>query len=143
MTMTSNHPYLVRALYEWISDNDMTPHLVADATVDGVRVPSSAVSEGQVVLNIASQAVRDLHMGNAEIGFLARFGGASHAVQIPIAAVRAIYARETGEGMVFGAAEQAPPTDPADPAQLPHPAPNDPPPDEPPPRPGPHLRVVK
>lgn len=143
MAMTSNQPYLLRALYEWISDNGMTPHLVVDATVDGVRVPSSAVSEGKVILNVASQAVRDLHMGNDEVGFLARFGGASHAIQIPIAAVRAIYARETGEGMAFSAQDLAPDADSADARQGQPPAPNDPPPDEPPPRPGAHLRVVR
>lgn len=143
MAMTSNQPYLLRALYEWISDNGMTPHLVVDATVDGVRVPSSAVSEGKVILNVASQAVRDLHMGNDEVGFLARFGGASHAIQIPIAAVRAIYARETGEGMAFNAQDLAPDADSADARQGQPPAPNDPPPDEPPPRPGAHLRVVR
>lgn len=138
--MTSNRPYLLRALYEWISDNDMTPHLMVDATAAGVRVPSTAVSEGRVVLNIASQAVHQLHMGNEDIGFLARFGGASHAIQVPVHAVRAIYARETGEGMMFGDEAPGPAQEPGAP---PVPPPDDTPPDEPPPRPGPHLRVVK
>lgn len=141
MEMTSNRPYLLRALYEWISDNDMTPYLVVDAAVEGVRVPSSAVTEGQVVLNITSHAVRQLVIGNAEIDFLARFGGASHAIHLPIEAVRAIYARETGQGMVFSEQDPGGGADTTD--TQPPPAPNDPSPDEPPPRSGPHLRVVK
>ncbi|GAB3343344.1 ClpXP protease specificity-enhancing factor [Marilutibacter aestuarii] len=99
--MTSHRPYLLRALYEWIADNDMTPHLLVDATRQGVRVPSHAVSEGKIVLNIAHRAVSHLEMGNHSIDFSARFGGVSQAVSVPVSAVLAIYSRETGQGMAL------------------------------------------
>ena len=99
--MTSHRPYLLRALYEWIVDNGMTPHLLVDATRQGVRVPAHAVKEGRVVLNVAERAVARLAMDNEAVSFTARFGGVSHPVQVPIAAVLAIYARETGQGMAL------------------------------------------
>ena len=99
--MTSHRPYLLRALAEWIADNDMTPHLLVDATRPGVQVPASAVKEGKVVLNIAQRAVAHLVIGNDEVGFSARFGGVSYPVRVPIAAVLAIYSRETGQGMAL------------------------------------------
>lgn len=99
--MTSHRPYLLRALYEWIGDNDMTPHLLVDATRSGVQVPLHAVSEGRIVLNVARQAVSELEMGNELIRFSARFGGVSQSISVPTYAVVAIYARETGQGMVL------------------------------------------
>ena len=99
--MTSHRPYLLRALYEWIVDNGMTPHLLVDATRQGVRVPAHTVKEGRVVLNVAERAVVRLAMDNEAVSFTARFGGVSHPVQVPIAAVLAIYARETGQGMAL------------------------------------------
>ena len=99
--MTSHRPYLLRALYEWIADNDMTPHLLVDATREGVQVPMHAVSEGKIVLNVAQQAVSGLEMTNERIRFSARFGGVSQSVSVPVPAVVAIYARETGQGMVL------------------------------------------
>lgn len=99
--MTSHRPYLLRALYEWIVDNGMTPHLLVDATRPGVRVPAHTVKEGRVVLNVAERAVVRLAMDNEAVSFTARFGGVSHPVQVPIAAVLAIYARETGQGMAL------------------------------------------
>src|SRR5690606_12416179 len=99
--MTSHRPYLLRALYQWIADNDMTPHLLVDATRPGVRVPAHVVSEGKVVLNIAARAVGHLDMDNDSVAFTARFGGVSHAVIVPVEAVLAIYARETGQGMAL------------------------------------------
>ena len=99
--MTSHRPYLLRALYEWIVDNGMTPHLLVDATRQGVRVPAHTVKEGRVVLNVAERAVARLAMDNDAVSFTARFGGVSHPVQVPIAAVLAIYARETGQGMAL------------------------------------------
>ncbi len=139
--MTSHRPYLLRALYEWIADNGMTPHLLVDATQPGVRVPAHTVNDGKVVLNIAARAVAHLEMDNDSVAFTARFGGVSHAVIVPVSAVLAIYARETGQGMALpddaGAADASPEV-PGD----------EPPPDdggEPPPSPkrGPHLRIVK
>ena len=97
--MTSHRPYLLRALSEWIADNDMTPHLLVDATQPGVQVPPNAVKEGKVVLNIAQRAVVRLQIDNTTVSFSARFGGVSYPVSVPISAVLAIYARETGQGM--------------------------------------------
>lgn len=99
--MTSHRPYLLRALYEWIADNGMTPHLLVDATRTGVQVPAFAVKDGRIVLNVAERAVSRLEMSNESIRFSARFGGVSHAVTVPVAAVLAIYARENGQGMAL------------------------------------------
>ena len=99
--MTSHRPYLLRALYEWIADNGMTPHLLVDATRPAVRVPVHAVKDGRIVLNVAERAVSQLDMGNELIRFSARFGGVSHSVSVPVGAVLAIYARETGQGMAL------------------------------------------
>ena len=139
--MTSYRPYLLRALTEWINDNGMTPHLMVDAGVPGVQVPASAVKEGKVVLNIAQRAVAHLVIGNDEVGFSARFGGVSYPVRVPIPAVLAIYARETGQGMALPddipGAESATPDDDDTPPTTP--------PEAPPPsgkRPS-FLRVVK
>lgn len=99
--MGSNRPYLLRALNEWINDNGMTPHLLVDASRDGVQVPASSVKDGRVVLNIAPRAVAQLHIDNQGVGFLARFGGVSQSVYVPVAAVLAIYAQETGQGMML------------------------------------------
>ena len=132
--MTSNRPYLLRALNEWICDNGMTPHLLVDAGREGVRVPAVAVKDGRVVLNIAARAVAQLVLDNREVRFKARFGGVSQAVIVPMPAVLAIYAQETGQGMML----------PDDGAQLPDDSPDPdagPDGDAPPKRP--HLRVVK
>jgi len=99
--MTSHRPYLLRALYEWIADNGMTPHVLVDATRPSVQVPTHAVKDGKIVLNVAARAVQRLEMGNDAIRFSARFGGVSHSVSVPISAVLAIYARETGQGMAL------------------------------------------
>ncbi len=104
--MTSNRPYLLRAVYEWICDNGLTPHIVVDATRPNVVVPPQAVSDGRVVLNLAPRAVTRMEIGNDVITFMARFGGVSQAVSVPVAAVQAIYARENGQGMLL--AEDAP-----------------------------------
>jgi len=133
--MTSNRPYLLRALNEWINDNGMTPHLLVDAAREGVQVPASVVKDGRVVLNIAPRAVAHLAMDNREVRFMARFGGVSQSVVVPVLAVMAIYAQETGQGMML----------PEDGAMLPDESPD--------PTPGPdaggdapkrsHLRVIK
>ena len=102
ITMTSSRPYLVRAFNEWILDNDCTPYIVVDAGVQGVQVPTEHVANGQIVLNVAPNAVRGLMIENDAIGFNARFGGHPMQVMIPMPALIAIYARENGAGMVFG-----------------------------------------
>jgi stringent starvation protein B len=99
--MTSNRPYLIRALYEWISDNEMTPHLLVDAEQPGVVVPRAYVADGRIVLNVAAAAVHGLVLGNEGVSFSARFGGKPFPVELPIEAVLGIYARENGHGMLF------------------------------------------
>ena len=99
--MKSNRPYLIRALHEWILDNDCTPHIVVDAEAPGVSVPMSYVKDGQIVLNLAPKAVSAMTLGNDRIVFSARFGGKPTEVRVPIAAVRGIYARENGQGLAF------------------------------------------
>lgn len=99
--MGSNRPYLLRALNEWICDNGMTPYLLVDAARDGVQVPPSVVKDGRVVLNIAPRAVAHLVIDNREVRFMARFGGVSQSVLVPVGAVLAIYAQETGQGMML------------------------------------------
>lgn len=99
--MISNRPYLIRALFEWILDNNMTPHLLVDAMHPQADVPRQFVEEGRIVLNIAPTAVKDLVISNDMISFSARFGGVPAAVGLPPAAVLGIYARENGHGMIF------------------------------------------
>ena len=101
MEMTSNRPYLLRALYDWIGDNNMTPHILVDAGVAGVEVPEHAIQKGKVILNIDQAAVRELEMGNELLTFNARFSGRQHQVSVPIEAVLAIYSKENGQGMMF------------------------------------------
>lgn len=105
MKMTPNRPYLLRAFYEWIVDNNLTPYLVVDATVAGVKVPMQHVQNGQIVLNINPSAVGNLLLGNDAVTFNARFGGSPFALYIPQRAVLAIYARENGAGTMFTAEE--------------------------------------
>ena len=100
--MLSSRPYLARALYQWLLDNDQTPYIVVDAEHAGVAVPSQFVQNGQIVLNVAPTAVRDLMMENEAITFSARFGGQPMQVVVPSQALIALYARENGVGMVFG-----------------------------------------
>ena len=99
--MTSNRPYLIRALYEWLLDNELTPHLLVDADYENVTVPRQFVEEGRIVLNINPSAVMNLEMTNEVISFNARFGGKETDVLIPPLAVLGIYARENGRGMLF------------------------------------------
>lgn len=102
MTMTSSRPYMIRATYEWIVDNNCTPHLLVDVHVKGVEVPQEHVNkDGQIILNIAMSAVRDLLMDNTAICFSARFGGVPREIYVPCRAVLGIYARENGQGMMF------------------------------------------
>lgn len=99
--MNSSRPYLVRALYEWIVDNDCTPHVLVNAEYPSVQVPQGFANDGQIVLNVSPSAVRHLHMDNEAISFEGRFGGVPHTLYVPIAAILGIYARENGQGMVF------------------------------------------
>lgn len=102
MAMTSSRPYMIRALYEWIVDNDFTPHIVVNARSSGTQVPQQYVNkDGQIVLNIAPRAVTALDLGNKSISFNARFGGIPTDIYVPCFAVLGIYARENGQGMMF------------------------------------------
>lgn len=128
--MTSNRPYLIRAIYEWLVDNDLTPYLLVDAERDDVVVPTDYVEDGRIVLNMSPSAVRDLQLGNDWIMCHARFGGRAMSLSFPPSAVLGVYAKENGKGMLFPEEEEG---------------------DETPPEPEPedsgskrsHLRVVK
>lgn len=128
--MTSNRPYLLRALYQWITDNNMTPHILVDAGFTGVDVPEHAIQKGKVILNIDQAAVRELDMGNDWLTFNARFAGRQHYVSVPVEAVLAIYSKENGQGMMFAQDGDSPPPD----------GDGD---DDPQPTKRPHLKVVK
>lgn len=127
--MKSRRPYLLRAMHEWISESNCTPHIVVDAGVQGVEVPRQYVRDGKIVLNVSWSATAQLTLGNDEISFSGRFGGSPMTVRIPLDALLAIYARETGQGMIFtdeegGPAPEPPaePKPPAEPAAGPAPA---------------------
>jgi stringent starvation protein B len=136
----SRRPYLLRAIHEWICDSDCTPHVVVDAGMTGVEVPRQYVRDGKIILNISWNATAQLKIGNDELSFNGRFGGASMVVRVPIDAVLAIYARETGQGMIFADDEGGPAPKP------PEGAPPEGAPTEPPPKPAAgraKLKVVK
>ena len=99
--MKPRRPYLLRALHEWISDSGETPHIVVDAGAADVMVPKQYVKDGKIVLNISHSATQFLKLGNDAVDFEARFGGMSLAVHVPVRAILGIYARETGQGMIF------------------------------------------
>ena len=103
---TSQRPYLLRAMHEWMTDNGHTPHVVVDATAAGVEVPQQHVADGKIILNVSYAAVRDLDLGNSDISFEARFGGVPQRLFVPVNAILGIYARETGRGMIFAAHEE-------------------------------------
>ncbi len=126
MSMSSSRPYMVRAIYEWILDNNCTPYILVNAAVDGVDVPSQYVKDSQIILNISPVAVAALNIANDSLQFGGRFAGVARDVYVPMPAVLGIYARENGQGMLFDGEEP--------------PAPDSPEP-EPPKRPS--LKVVK
>ena len=113
--MNSSRPYLVRAIHEWILDNNMTPHLLVDIEGEGVDIPAQQGQNGKIVLNISPAAVEGLNLGNDAIMFRARFSGISTDVFVPVDSVLAIYAKENGRGMVFSDQEGGGPPAPSDP----------------------------
>lgn len=138
MSMTSARPYLLRAIYAWILDNKLTPHLIVDARDEHVVVPTQFVRDDSIVLNVSPGAVRDLELGNEYVMFSARFSGVAHDIVVPISAVRMIYAKENGRGVVL-------PED-TDTAAIGARASDDgkpPPPGSPPPGKPTHLKIVK
>ena len=99
--MTPSRPYLIRAMYDWIVDNSMTPHILADSSSDQVKIPRQYEEDGKIVLNIGPAAVQALNLGKDAVSFDARFDGKPMTVVIPIESVLAIYTRENGQGMMF------------------------------------------
>lgn len=99
--MTSSRPYLLRAIYDWIVDNNMTPYILVDATMDDVQVPDEHVSNGKIILNVSPGAVMALELADDSVSFNARFSGKPMFINAPVKAVLAIYSKENGRGMVF------------------------------------------
>ena len=121
--MSPSRPYLVRALHQWILDNQCTPYILVDTTMPNVSVPEEYVENGQIVLNISPSAIQDLLMDDDGISFNARFGGVPMAVFVPTVGVLAIYAKENGQGMMFGTEPGAPSLDePPTPPEPPKPS---------------------
>ena len=135
MNESSTKPYLIRAIYDWCTDNGFTPYLSVRVDAN-TRVPMSFVKGGEIVLNISMDAVQNLQLGNEEISCGGRFGGVAHKIIIPIAAVIGIFAKETGQGLAFQGQESS--GEESDSAQS-----SEEPPDETPPPGKPRLRVVK
>ena len=116
MTMTSSRPYLIRALYEWINDNHLTPYLLVNANEQDVSVPQEFVGkDGQIILNMAPTAIMELEMSRDAISFSARFSGVPTDLYVPNHAVMGIYAKENGKGMMFEPEPPAPPSPPSNP----------------------------
>lgn len=134
MNETSTKPYLIRAIYDWCTDNGYTPYLSVRVDVN-TRVPMSYVKDGEIVLNISMDAVQNLQLGNEEVSCGGRFGGVAHKIVVPVGAVIGIFAKETGQGLAFQGQESAPTESGTTGGNKP--------PDEPPPPGKPHLRVVK
>ncbi|HUP91797.1 MAG TPA: ClpXP protease specificity-enhancing factor [Solimonas sp.] len=134
MSSKSRRPYLIRAIYEWATENGYTPHMLVAADYPGVVVPREFVQEGRITLNIAPAAIQSLDLAANPIWFSARFSGRGFDVQVPAGAVLAVFARENGEGIVFGEIEPPEPRsgENADAPQQPRPKPGKP-----------QLRVVK
>ena len=106
---TSKRPYLIRAMHEWMTDNDLTPYVVIDASVDNLHVSEQYISDDKIVLNVSYSATRHLTLGDHSMSFETRFEGVSRHLDVPTAAVIGIYAQETGQGMIFSDDESAPP----------------------------------
>jgi len=115
--MTSSKPYLIRAIYDWLVDNELTPYIVVDVTGDEkeIQVPEEHIENGRIILNISPKACRGLHLENDRIIFSARFSGEVKQLFVPPHAVQAIYAKENGRGMVFSDDEESGVTEPAQP----------------------------
>lgn len=107
MSDLSTKPYLIRAIYDWCADSGYTPYLAVQVD-EYTQVPAAYVKDGKIVLNIGVDAVRNLHMGNEDISCSGRFGGVSHQLIVPVAAVIGIFAKENGQGMVFQGPDSQP-----------------------------------
>ena len=118
--MRSNRPYLLKALYDWIVDNDCTPYIAVNAHYPGVEVPQDFVTDGQIVLNIAPRAVSSFEMTNDHLQLSTRFSGMPIDIYLPVGAVMGIYTQENGQGMVFEPEdpEDSPPEPPKGPQAI-------------------------
>jgi len=147
MKMRSNRPYLLRAFFDWIVDNDCTPYVVVDAHHAGVEVPQSYVTDGQIVLNVAPRAVSNFILDLEILAFSTRFGGMPIDIQVPVTAVVGIYSQENGQGMVFEhePSDDLPPTPPSGPKAVKKTSTQSPasPSDKAPKKIKPSLRVIK
>lgn len=118
--MTSLKPYLIRSIYEWIVDNHLTPHILVNAEVEECVLPHAFVQDGRITLNLRPEAVQGLSLGNDDIEFNARFNGQPMHVKFPVKTVLAIYAKESGKGMIFDQeGSDNPPPAPASPDERP------------------------
>ncbi len=129
----SKRPYLIRAMHEWMGDNAHTPHIVVDTSVDGVTVPSEHIKDGKIILNISDAAAHNLKLTNVAVSFRARFSGLAFDVWVPMNSVLGIYARETGQGMIFSSDTES--AEHVEPACMPKNVDDT--------RSRPHLRIVK
>jgi len=109
--VTSKRPYLVRAMHDWMTDNGLTPYIVVDAAADGITIPKNYIIDDKIVLNVSFAATHNLTLDKHTVQFEARFEGINHHLEVPILAVTGIYARETGQGMIFTDDETPSPTD--------------------------------
>ena len=100
-SITPTRPYMVRAIYQWIEDNELTPYLMVDATAENIQIPVEHVQDGRIVLNIASRATGNMSMENDYVHFSARFSGVSQEIWVPLSAILGIYAKENSQGMFF------------------------------------------
>lgn len=113
MSMSPSQPYLIRAIYDWIVDNDLTPYVLVNAESEDALVPPQYIENGKIVLNLGPIAVNSLELGNELISFNARFGGKAMDISFPVSSVLAIYAKENGQGMVFNETDgENPPPEP-------------------------------
>ncbi|CAH9014586.1 ClpXP protease specificity-enhancing factor [Candidatus Nitrosacidococcus sp. I8] len=112
--ISSSRPYLIRAFYEWITDNQLTPYLVVNTNFPDVKVPEQYISDGKIILNTHPHSVKNLSLENEWISFSARFSGVVHEIIFPVCATLAIYAKENGQGMTFPQENLPPPTSPPD-----------------------------
>jgi stringent starvation protein B len=135
----STKPYLIRAIYDWCTDSGLTPYLAVQVD-DFTLVPKNYVKDGKIVLNVSVDAVKNLHIGNEDIGCSGRFGGVSHQIMVPINAVIGIFAKENGQGLVFQGQESAPTLNITAESKVNN---TDLPPDDPGPQGKPKLRIVK
>lgn len=130
MKAKAKRPYLLRALYDWLVDSSLTPYVLVSAEEEAAMVPADYVNDGKIVLNISPSAVRGLVIDDAGLSFDGRFGGAPYPVSAPISSLLAIYAKETGEGMIFDPEEFPSRTDDSPEAPKDRPS-------------GPELKVIK